>query len=70
MRRNPRKAIIAIELRPNTHPESSKVWPECATLVLECGHRVNVGAFDPRRDGRQKRAACQDCGAAGEAREV
>jgi hypothetical protein len=42
MRKNPRRKIVRVELRANDGP-SKTLWANCATYVLECGHRINVG---------------------------
>lgn len=57
MKQHPRRAVIDWELRPNPHPESSRLWPQFATVVLECGHRINVGVSGER----PRRMACHEC---------
>lgn len=56
---NPRVKVHHFEERPNTHPESSKLWPSCTTAYLECGHVYNLGVGTSYRP---KRMACEACG--------
>lgn len=67
MRRNPRKKVVRFETRPTTHELAVQLWPLSSSAVLECGHVVNLGTGT---DYRPTIMACQQCGAAGEAREV
>ena len=60
MKRNPRRKVIRFETHPNNGP-SKGLFPECATAVLECGHRLNLGVSSER----PKRMACYECAAAG-----
>jgi len=60
MRKNPRKRVIEIKLRPNTGP-SKNLFPQSAMAILECGHEVNCGVAVEYAQAR-KRMACSECG--------
>ena len=59
MTKNPRFKVVRFEEYPNDHPESSKLWPSCTRVVLECGCVHNLGAGNSYRP---KRMACYFCG--------
>lgn len=61
MIKNVRRKVVRFETRPNTHPESSKLWPLSSSAILECGHVKNLGVGT---DYRPKRMACVECGPA------
>lgn len=58
MKRNPRRKVIRFETRANDGP-SKNLFPECASAVLECGHRINLGVSSQR----PKNMACYECAA-------
>ena len=69
MRRNPRKRVICLDVMPNDGP-SRDIFPNTSSAILECGHKVSLGVENPQCKYRPAWMACQECGAAGEAREV